>query len=126
MAAKLVDDFRHVEVGERQRLRWNGAKDGADAVQVTKHVDAETRNLRDLVGKVGGVVLLEVALRCAIHDLEHAFANGVDRQGFLVHDLQIAVNSCPNRIARYEVQVGRAALQGSFQVLVDLHQLLII
>ena len=67
---ELVQRLRHLQLVERQRLRRDASKHGADAVQMPEHVDAEARDVGDRVREVGGVVLVELLDRLLRHDAE--------------------------------------------------------
>ena len=104
--AKVVDDTRHAEFLQRQRLRRDGTKNPAHAVQVAKYVDPEAADVFELIREIGAIALLQCFARVERHDLhQRRFGQGLRNRCF-IENRQVAVDPNARRPAREEMQVG--------------------
>ena len=116
---ELVQRFRHLELFERQALRRNASKHGADAVQVAEHVHAEACHVGDRVSEVGGIVLVELLDRLLGHDAEQLGLELLGVESLIVERDQVAVHAHARRIAGDDVEVRAFAHLHAAQKIVD-------
>ncbi len=105
MTTQGFHNVRHVEFIQRHRFGRNGAKNGADTVQMPKYVDAETGHSFDLVGEVGSIIGVESLFCNAIHDFTHGFLDDFGRQPFFHDGLQTTVDAGTYRVPGDKMQV---------------------
>ncbi len=102
---------------KRQRGGRNGTKNCANAIQVTKCVNAKARYVGNLVGEIRRIIFIERSLGDAIHDFENRYLGGVRRQVFFLQDFQVAVHAGAYRIPGDEMQVRGVLLERLFEVM---------
>ncbi len=116
---ELVQDFRHLELVERERLRGDASEHCADAVEVSEDVHAKARDVGDRVREVGGVVHVELMKRCLAHDAEELGLQLLGIEAVVVERDQVSVHAHTRRIARDHVEVGALAHVHASQEIVD-------
>src|SRR5210317_1577775 len=99
-----MDNLGHVEFFKCHGAGRNRAEYRTDTVQVSERIDSKSRNIRNLVGKVGGIMILEGSLSGAVHDFVDRLLDRLHGQAFLINDLQAAMYTSAHRVARNKVQ----------------------
>ena len=95
-------------------------KYGTNAIQVPHDINSKSRDFRNLVGKVDGIIRFEVFLQATAHDFVQRVFDHVDGQFFVAEQRERPVYAHPWWITRDEMQVRAAFGERIFQVLVDL------
>src|SRR6185503_17788883 len=118
---EIAEDFRALELVEREDLGGDGPQHRGRAAVLHEGVDAEAREVRDGEGKVAlEVLFVELALP-VVHDVvEHAV------HVFVIHRrqvdaLDVAMHADHRRQARGQVQVGGLVLDHKCKQFSEIH-----
>ena len=120
MLGELAHDRRQAELLERRDVALHAPQHEADRAALAHHVDAEAADARHRVREVGFARRDELLGALLRHDRERD-ALGLDRRHRRVVDaLEAAVDADERRRAHLDVDVGRAALDGVGEQLIEI------
>ncbi len=116
---QIGEDFRCVQIVEGEHLARNGAEHRARAARLVEGIDAKTRQLRHLEGKIDLEKLFVVlALRIA-HDVVHHGVHRLVVERLDVDAPHVAMHANHRRQTRREVQIGGVVLDAECEQLCD-------
>ena len=125
LVADLLEDRRQEQLADRQDAGRDDAQHEADRAPLLEDVASEASEVRHGVGDVDLEVVLELLLLPSGHDGErHRDRVFLHEPPHVRHRREHSVDPEDRERAHLEVEVGRLALHGDLQEIVDVHGLL--